>query len=282
MKNLHNYIYKKVIDWSLLNDGFNIPVSIQVQFYETIKNQLKKGDKRDIKIIIENQIYNARLININFDSNKYPNHKELLQIRYSSNSPIANVLRNIFYKSYNYLKLKKEEQNKKKTPIRTPENLKEYIALYSTENEDIFYADCITNEDISVSKELLHKFEEDEILYETNYKKIDETATIVQKQKFVKIRRLDNSISDNLKLLYKYKCQLCGNDFGYKYNSIIVEGHHIDFFTISMNNNSENIMIICPNHHRVFHKVKPDFDKKNLLFAYPNGLKEKIKLNFHL
>jgi len=277
-----SYIYKKEVDWSLLKDGFTIPVSIQIQFLESLKNPLKKGDKRNIKIIIENQFYDASLINQNFDANKYPTHKELLQIRYSSNSDISKAFRNIFFKSYNYLKLKKEEQDKKKTLIKIPENLKEYLAIYSTENENIFYVDCITLDDISVSKELLQNFETDEILYETNYYKIDETATIIQREKMAKIRKLDVSISDNLKFLYKYKCQICGNNFGYRYNSTIIEGHHLDSFTLTLNNNSDNIIIICPNHHRVIHKVKPDFDRKNLCFSYQNGLKENLKLNQHL
>jgi 5-methylcytosine-specific restriction enzyme A len=277
-----NYIYKKEIDWSLLNDGFNIPVSIQILFYENIKNKLRKGDKRDIKIIIENNFYKARLTNINFDSEKYPNHKELLQVRYSRNSDIAKILRNIFSQSYNYLNLKKEEQLNKRSPLKTPENIKEYIALYATDEEDIFYIDCITSEDISDSKKILSRFNEDELLYEINYKRFDETATLIQKQKLTKIRKLDLSISKNLKILYKNKCQICGNDFGHQYNANIIEGHHIEFFTSSLNNNSENIMIICPNHHRIVHKTKPDFDKINLLFLYPNGLKEKIKLNLHL
>ncbi len=38
------YIHKKEVDWSLLNFGLNIPVALQVMFYENIKGYLKKGD----------------------------------------------------------------------------------------------------------------------------------------------------------------------------------------------------------------------------------------------
>jgi hypothetical protein len=43
------YIYKKEIDWSVLWEGFSIPVSIQVVFKERMKNYLGRGEKRDIK-----------------------------------------------------------------------------------------------------------------------------------------------------------------------------------------------------------------------------------------
>ncbi|MDM8555811.1 hypothetical protein QUF75_13855, partial [Desulfococcaceae bacterium HSG7] len=58
--------------------------------------------------------------------------------------------------------------------------------------------------------------------------------------------------------------------------------HHIQSFTTSLTNNSDNIMIICPNHHRLIHKVKPTFDKTNLMILYQNGYKEKLILNHHL
>jgi hypothetical protein len=35
------YIYKKEGDWSVLQEGFSIPVSIQVVFKERMKNYLK-------------------------------------------------------------------------------------------------------------------------------------------------------------------------------------------------------------------------------------------------
>jgi hypothetical protein len=40
------YIYKKEVDWSVFRDGFAIPVSLQVLFYEKIGQYLKKGGGR--------------------------------------------------------------------------------------------------------------------------------------------------------------------------------------------------------------------------------------------
>ncbi len=276
------YIYKKVIDWSVLNFGLNIPVSIQLLFYNSIKEFLQKGDNKDITLILEGKKYKAKLTNINFDEKKYPKHKELLQIRYSKNNPIAKKLSEIFYKSYTYLQLEKEKFINSGQPIKVPENIREYLVLYTTDFKDTFLLDCITNKDLNIANSYISTFSEEEFEMDINYNREDLTSKIEEKQRIVKIRKLDKSICDNLKLCYQYKCQICGNNFGDKYNGEIVEAHHILSFTKTFNNNYNNIMIICPNHHRLIHKVKPTFDKNNLTFLFKNGVREKLKLNMHL
>lgn len=47
-------------------------------------------------------------------------------------------------------------------------------------------------------------------------------------------------------------------------------------------NNFNNIMILCPNHHRIIHAYNPIFKLKNKEFLYPNGYKEGLLLNLHL
>ena len=79
-----------------------------------------------------------------------------------------------------------------------------------------------------------------------------------------------------MKLLYNYHCQICGGNISAKYGVNIVESHHIYHFVESLNNNAENQLIICPNHHRIIHKAKPAFDRRKLIFVYHNGLEERI------
>ena len=38
--------------------------------------------------------------------------------------------------------------------------------------------------------------------------------------------------------------------------------YEIDYFTRSMNNNADNIMVVCPNHHGIIHDRDPIFDKE--------------------
>jgi predicted restriction endonuclease len=98
----------------------------------------------------------------------------------------------------------------------------------------------------------------------------------------MKIRKLDKAIGENLKSFYNFSCQICGKNVSEKYGANIVEAHHIEYFVTSLNNNAENIMVLCPNHHRIIHKLNPIFDRNNLFFQYPNGFFDKLSLYSHL
>lgn len=99
---------------------------------------------------------------------------------------------------------------------------------------------------------------------------------------FVKIRKPNKKIGDNLKLLYGYRCQICGQLIGEEFGSHIVEAHHIDYFVSSLNNDASNQLIVCPNHHSIIHDTNPVFDRRRLLYIYKNGLEQKLILNQHL
>ncbi len=173
-------------------------------------------------------------------------------------------------------------QNYKKRPIPIPDNQKEYLLLYTTATQNTFLAEYITQLEIHYINEELSDFNEEEFELGINYSREDSTARIEQKQKLVKVRKLDKSICDNLKELYDFRCQITGVNFSQSHAISVVEAHHIDYFTKSFNNNSDNILIISPNYHRLIHKLNPVFDKQNLSFVFPNGLTEKIKINLHL
>lgn len=117
---------------------------------------------------------------------------------------------------------------------------------------------------------------------ETILEKQDETAHIACKEKMAKIRKLDKSIGDSLKQFYGNKCQICGLEVGRKYDTSVIHAHHIDYFIKTLNNNPDNIMIICPNHHGIIHSTNPVFDKEKKMFYYPNGYAEGLLLNLHL
>ncbi|WP_323054225.1 HNH endonuclease [Thermoclostridium stercorarium] len=96
------------------------------------------------------------------------------------------------------------------------------------------------------------------------------------------MHKLNRAIGESLKLLYNYCCQICGENISTRYGVNIVESHHIDPFVESLNNNAENQVIICPNHHRIIHQARPVLDRRKLIFVYHNGLEERIVLNQHL
>ena len=274
------YLYKKVIDWSALNYGINIPISLQLQFYASINLKMKKGDKKKITLLLDGKEYDAVLTNIFFDDKKYPTHKDLLQIRYSSNSPIAKRLRKVFLTSYEWLGREKNKLENIRTQLTVPEEKKEYMAIYSTQIDNVFLCECITCDEIAYARESIKLYSEIDI--ETILEKIDETANIETKEKISKIRKLDKSIGDSLKQFYGYKCQICGQAIGEKYNTSVIHAHHIDYFITTLNNNPDNVMIICPNHHGIIHNTNPIFDKEKKMFFYPNGYAEGLLLNMHL
>lgn len=96
-----------------------------------------------------------------------------------------------------------------------------------------------------------------------------------------KIRVYKTAIIRQLKQLYKGQCQLCGTVPFKNFRDIdICEAHHIDYFASSHNNDASNIIIVCPNHHRLIHKLNPVFNPAERQFEYPDGTKEKIKIDY--
>jgi hypothetical protein len=277
---MEQYIYKKVVDWSALNYGINIPVALQLLFYDSIEYRMKKGDTKKIAIVINGVEYYATLTNIYFDERKYPNHKELLQIRYTKNSLIAKKMREIFCSSYTWLKHEKEKLDNQRKQLAVPDNLREEVVLYATEADNVILFECITHDELLATKEAFCGYSEMEL--ESLLNMSDDSAMIVKKIKTTKMRKLDKTICEGLKRVYEFKCQVCGEYVGAKYNVSVIHSHHIEPFSQTLNNNPDNIMIICPNHHGVVHATHPIFDRNNESFIYPNGYIEKLKLNVHL
>ena len=85
-----------------------------------------------------------------------------------------------------------------------------------------------------------------------------------------------------LKKLYQYRCQICGATATVMYGVDVSEAHHIDFFTKSANNNPGNIIILCPDHHRIVHKAKAVFNFDMHQFEYENAKVDTLMYNLHL
>lgn len=279
----NSYIYKKEVDWSLLNEGFSIPLDTQIVFQKNMNHFIQRGESKTIILVLEGTSYNVLLKNQAFNEQIYPTHKDILQIRYNPQSDLANKLRDIYtYSHQRITEFRDGIDSKIKKRMKAADFQREFMALYTTDTDNTFLVECMTNaEKIDVRKLLLN---EDEQTYEisVNYNIYDPFATIESVQKLTKMRKLNRAIGDNLKMLYDYKCQICGHNFGKNYDANIVEAHHLVPFVVSMNNDAYNQIIICPNHHRVIHNGNPVFDIKRMLFSYQNGLIEKLVLNRHL
>ena len=278
---LENYVYKKEIDWSTLMEGFTLPLDNQVIFLRNMENFLQRGQSKIIHFFMNGKTYDAKIVNMNNSVEK--RRKDAYQIRYSRNGELSQALQQYFFKSISYIKMIRESRDPKdRSYIKMPDGLKEYLAIYTTEYEDTFLLEPIAQDDFQVMKKAIQGMRERTVENEIEYEMEDKSSGIEKKLQIVKIRKLNRKIGENLKLLYGYRCQICGQVIGEKYGSHIAEAHHIDYFVNSLNNDANNQMIVCPNHHSVIHDANPVFDRRRMVYRFDNGAEERIILNKHL
>lgn len=276
-----NYVYKKEIDWSTLMEGFTLPLDNQVIFLRNMENFLQRGQSKIIHFFMNGKTYDAKIVNMNNSVEK--RKKDAYQIRYSRNGELSQALQQYFFKSMSYIKMIRESRDPKdRSYIKMPDGLKEYLAIYTTEYEDTFLLEPIAQDDFQVMKKAIQGMRERTVENEIEYEMEDKSSGIEKKLQIVKIRKLNRKIGENLKLLYGYRCQICGQVIGEKYGSHIAEAHHIDYFINSLNNDANNQMIVCPNHHSVIHDANPVFDRRRMVYRFDNGMEERIRFNKHL
>lgn len=277
-----NYVYKKEVDWSLFNYGFAIPLEYQVVFKQIADRFIGRGESQIIHLYLNGKAYDAKLNN-NRIADKFGNRADIVQIRYTQNSELAVALRGLFQRSYAYIDgIKKLQEPGSKKHITLPEEYKEYLAVYTTEYDDSYVLEAIAADEMETLKEVVRGKQEQLVEAEIDYVEKDEGAGLRINQRLVKIRKLNRLIGENLKLLYGYRCQICGQLIGEEYGTHVVEAHHIDYFVNSLNNDADNQMIVCPNHHSIIHDANPVFDRRRRIYMYANGAEQRLVLNKHL
>ena len=276
------FILKKNVDWSLLTDGFNIPIEFQPLVHESYSGYIEPGVKRQIKIMIGSECFEARLTNIDFNRERFAGHGDLLQVRYAKGSLLARRLQEIFRESYNYILAQRELNPNIHQRIVVPEDISEYVSLSSTDSPGVFILDCYPALDNRLLRSDLSQISEVE--YESGMFEpmFDNNARIVEVNRVQRVRMLNRSIAESLKVLYDYRCQITGEKVGDRYNCHVIEAHHIKYFTQSLNNDASNIIILNPSFHRIINQASPRFDCEQLAFVFPNGVVEKVKINKHL
>jgi hypothetical protein len=278
------FILQKDVNWSLLTEGLAIPISVYSRFAEWDASILTHGASKPVKIIIDGVFYEATLKNQNFDQQRYPGHKDIIQIRYAPTSLLAAKLRSVFQESYAYLSAQRQLEENRHRQLVLPSDIREYIRLYLTPSQDVFCMECCTNVEYQLVASRLSAVPEE--IYEQSdddkFFMADKFASIEEKQRMVKYRRIDRSIILSLKQFYDYRDEISGEKIGDEYGDSVVEAHHIDYFTRSQNNDSTNIIIISPNYHRIIHKNNPRFNRKKFQFEFENGEVLPLKLYDHL
>lgn len=276
-------IYSRIVDKSVLCEGFTIQ-SCFLEAFTHLAGTLKIGERKSIKLIMGNTIYEGITIrNQPFNREKYPTHKEMYQIRYSERSAFAQALRAIYADLWSFIEQQiaisdaAKQAGEKRHNVKIPEELQCKIAFYSTDMPDVWAVETYDIADNKALEESLREYSE------FDYERQDESAHIRVDLRKVKLRVLDKSIGNNLKELYQYRCQVCGEALWRTYgDKPVIDAHHISPFTQTQNNNYDNIMVLCPTHHRIIHANNGEFMRRRSEIWYPNGLHEPLKINLHL
>ena len=84
-----------------------------------------------------------------------------------------------------------------------------------------------------------------------------------------------------LQKIYSGCCQICKWNPVNKYGHSICESHHIHWLSRGGEDKLENLVLICPNHHRAIHRVDAPFDFEKLSFKFTLH-EESLRINKHL
>ena len=135
-------IARKKVDWSIFDFGSTIPQGFHEEFKIANKSiALNRGEKKEVLLIIAESEYSARLINI--DRKDVPS--DSLQIRYDQNKELKELLKSVFYSSYNLLSEIRKHRQKGEELAHVPDEKAEYIEFYKTEEPFRYNLKFITN-----------------------------------------------------------------------------------------------------------------------------------------
>lgn len=199
----------------------------------------------------------------------------------------------------NYLKLRRDEfdalpessSSRKgwcnRAPLKDVEKLGKYLHTFSFDELTEIVRALIEEYDktaIAIPP-ITHSIKADDLSEEELEQIInfsDPNATIEVVTKETTRRVCSTAIVHRLKKLYKGNCQLCGSKPFENFGVDICEAHHIEYYSATKNNNASNIIILCPNHHRLLHKLNPTYNPVNKEFVFEPGNAIRVKLDFHL
>ena len=151
--------------------------------------------------------------------------------------------------------------------------------IYSHITGKEFDLDLINTDEIE-QQELISFFKESDkakIIYDLSNLKESETETVYVNQKTYK---RDNKTIAQLKIIRDFKCQICGTIIIKKNGEFYIEAAHIKPKHKKGRETPDNILILCPNHHKEFdygNRIIIQHTKEQIEFKL-NGIQHKIDL----
>lgn len=221
------------------------------------------------------------------------------ELGYDSYSTAFFELSNIFGKNNNYIRLRRDEfdpligkSNRQGWNKRTPKLgvvlMHNDLKNYTFEELSLIVKDLIAENSVEQPSfvldvdchAIIEKISEEE--YERIINMQDPTAALKRISTEINVRQFNTYIPNQLKKIYQHRCQICGATAEVMYGVDVSEAHHIQYFTQSFNNNANNIIILCPDHHRIVHKAHAVFNYSTHCFEYENAHFDALLYNIHL
>ena len=84
-----------------------------------------------------------------------------------------------------------------------------------------------------------------------------------------------------LRRMYRGRCQLCGWESRTAHAVDVCEGHHLQWLSRGGGDATDNMVLLCPNHHRLVHALDAPLDFRDLAFDLGDR-RQALRLNQHL
>ena len=244
------FLFSKIVDMSTLYEGISIPVAVQHELFKRIGFELKRGEQVPLVISMFGHEYSeAVLKNQWFDNEKYPNRKDIVQIRYSKNSLISQTIRSYFSTTTAIVNKHLSQRTNTEQMLVIPEYSREYISVYA--DKGYIFFDCIRRPpENNIERQL-------EVGQDHPQKRDRITSTYVRSA----------SVVEQVKIRADGFCQLCKKEapFKDKEGKPYLEVHHIIWLSRGGPDTIENAVALCPNCHSKMHIIDDPTDIAILL-----------------
>ena len=86
---------------------------------------------------------------------------------------------------------------------------------------------------------------------------------------------------ETLRTMYRGRCQICAWESRATHDVDVCEGHHVQWLSRGGGDALGNMVLLCPNHHRLVHALDAPLDFCDLTFDLGDR-RESLRLNEHL
>lgn len=103
---------------------------------------------------------------------------------------------------------------------------------------------------------------------------VDEPAGIVEERRRYLMSRAiqrDRQLVEELREIYRGRCQVCGWSPRDRYATELCEAHHVRWLSRGGQDLLSNLVLICPNHHRAVHRCDAPFDFEASAFIFSSS-----------